>query len=611
MGGTAPAVLSGGLTQRANRRFSGRFHASVCQAHFARSVLACGMPSPAAAQYEVESEDRVWLRALLDVRLARGGEAPSWTDSGPGKTRYGGRSTDTGFERVTRCRARATRDRSRRGAALGHARAGADQLAARHRRRLQPWLIEAILRKEWGARAQRLGPAGRRDERALLARAHRPGVVSGVHDLRVRAQQLAVGRPQSRRPRGRVVARHGGGMRLGVLAGVGYGPDLFGRLLAIRGWVMGDGLSGMNSDLPLPNGTRTEVFDERDDRPAAYTWLTLSDGQERAPSRSATSTTVAIRTSPACGTRSSRRSARHCIRIRASTWSLQYLDGEARVRDARERQRPERVLCAGVASLPRDIDSASATTISAWRTSTAATRRARRGDGVTVAYLYQWGLRHRVGSRAHLAGQPPPGRRAARALAGRLATQLSFSILNEGQPWLTRPIVLAVCALALLASSALIPRAHAATVSGRVDGPDGKGIAQAVVFVESPAGRPQAAAELDSAEMDQINKTFVPGVLPIVVGTRVHFPNHDQIHHHVYSFSRTKTFELPLYKGEDAPPVLFDKPGVVKVGCNIHDWMSAIILVLPTPVLRADGRDGRYALSACRPANTRSSRGTS
>ena len=52
--------------------------------------------------------------------------------------------------------------------------------------------------------------------------------------------------------------------------------------------------------------------------------------------------------------------------------------------------------------------------------------------------------------------------------------------------------------------------------------------------------------------MDQIDKTFVPGLLPIVVGTRVRFPNHDQIHHHVYSFSRTKSFELPLYKGEDA-----------------------------------------------------------
>ena len=50
--------------------------------------------------------------------------------------------------------------------------------------------------------------------------------------------------------------------------------------------------------------------------------------------------------------------------------------------------------------------------------------------------------------------------------------------------------------------------------------------------------------------MDQVNKEFVPHVLPVAVGTEVSFPNHDQIHHHVYSFSRTKTFEIPLYKGE-------------------------------------------------------------
>jgi hypothetical protein len=97
--------------------------------------------------------------------------------------------------------------------------------------------------------------------------------------------------------------------------------------------------------------------------------------------------------------------------------------------------------------------------------------------------------------------------------------------------------------------------------------------------------------------MDQINKTFVPGVLPVVVGTRVRFPNRDQIHHHVYSFSRTKSFELPLYKGEDASPVMFDKVGVVKVGCNIHDWMSAIVLVLPNAHYAVTDAEGRFTLA--------------
>ena len=151
---------------------------------------------------------------------------------------------------------------------------------------------------------------------------------------------------------------------------------------------------------------------------------------------------------------------------------------------------------------------------------------------------------------------------------------------------------LLLAATLLLASS---PASSGPSVSGTVTGTDGKGIADAVVFVQDPlpATVPRRAAQV----VDQINKTFVPDLLPVVVGTLVHFPNHDQIHHHVYSFSPAKTFELPLYKGEDAAPVLFDKVGVVKIGCNIHDWMSGIILVLPTPYFAVTDRDGKFTLS--------------
>jgi plastocyanin len=134
-----------------------------------------------------------------------------------------------------------------------------------------------------------------------------------------------------------------------------------------------------------------------------------------------------------------------------------------------------------------------------------------------------------------------------------------------------------------------------ASISGRVTTPDGKPVVDAVVFVQEADSTAAAAAH--AATMDQVDKTFVPGLLPVVVGTHVSFPNHDQIHHHVYSFSRTKTFELPLYKGEDAKPVLFDKVGVVKVGCNIHDWMSGIILVLPTPWFAKTDSDGRWQIA--------------
>jgi plastocyanin len=148
------------------------------------------------------------------------------------------------------------------------------------------------------------------------------------------------------------------------------------------------------------------------------------------------------------------------------------------------------------------------------------------------------------------------------------------------------------CALTLLPAATALAAEH--SITGRVTGPDGKGIAQALVFVQSPVAKPPAVPP--TATMDQINKTFVPAVLPVVAGTKILFPNSDHIRHHVYSFSRAKTFELPLYKGEDAPPVLFENAGVVKIGCNIHDWMSAIIIVLPNPHYTWTDEDGKFSL---------------
>jgi len=149
---------------------------------------------------------------------------------------------------------------------------------------------------------------------------------------------------------------------------------------------------------------------------------------------------------------------------------------------------------------------------------------------------------------------------------------------------------------ALLMVPLFVAPASGAEITGRVVGQNGEGIAQAVVFVQTlPAGVPVPAGT-KPAVMDQIHREFVPVLLPIAVGTDVRFPNHDQIHHHVYSFSRTRSFELPLYKGEEALPVRFDKPGVVKVGCNIHDWMSGIILVLPTPYFATTDETGRFVL---------------
>jgi plastocyanin len=96
-----------------------------------------------------------------------------------------------------------------------------------------------------------------------------------------------------------------------------------------------------------------------------------------------------------------------------------------------------------------------------------------------------------------------------------------------------------------------------------------------------------------TAVMDQQNKAFVPHVLPVTAGTSVSFPNRDNIRHHVYSFSAPKRFELPLYIGTPSTPVLFDKPGVVVLGCNIHDWMVGYIYVLATPYFAKTTADGR------------------
>jgi plastocyanin len=156
-----------------------------------------------------------------------------------------------------------------------------------------------------------------------------------------------------------------------------------------------------------------------------------------------------------------------------------------------------------------------------------------------------------------------------------------------------RPIaVVAVFAMMVAGSST-----HAADLTGRVVTETGEGVGEAIVFVQTlPGGiSPHPSAQL--AILDQKHKEFVPALLPIAVGTKVRFPNNDQIHHHVYSFSRTKSFELPLYKGEEVPPIVFDKPGLVKVGCNIHDWMSALIFVAPTPYFTTTDASGKFVLS--------------
>jgi hypothetical protein len=99
----------------------------------------------------------------------------------------------------------------------------------------------------------------------------------------------------------------------------------------------------------------------------------------------------------------------------------------------------------------------------------------------------------------------------------------------------------------------------------------------------------------------QEGEEFSPPVTPVVAGTRIVFTNRDKIQHHVYSLSKTKRFEVPLFGAESKPSVLFDQPGVVALGCNIHDWMSAYVVVLATPYFAKTPADGTVTLSGLPP----------
>ena len=105
----------------------------------------------------------------------------------------------------------------------------------------------------------------------------------------------------------------------------------------------------------------------------------------------------------------------------------------------------------------------------------------------------------------------------------------------------------------------------------------GQPIVNAVVAITSDDKTP--STEQPVAVMDQLNKKFVPRVLTIKQGQQVSFPNSDDIRHHVYSFSATKPFEIKLFKGLVTEPIVFDKAGIVVLGCNIHDEMIGYIYV--------------------------------
>lgn len=136
--------------------------------------------------------------------------------------------------------------------------------------------------------------------------------------------------------------------------------------------------------------------------------------------------------------------------------------------------------------------------------------------------------------------------------------------------------------------------ASAAPVAIDVRSSDGKPLAGAVVTLEMPGVA--APAPHGPYSVEQRNIAFEPHILIVPVGATVGFPNRDKVRHHVYSFSKPKKFDLKLYGREDTRTVTFDKPGVVSLGCNIHDAMSGFVFVSATPFALQTDAAGRAAL---------------
>ena len=123
----------------------------------------------------------------------------------------------------------------------------------------------------------------------------------------------------------------------------------------------------------------------------------------------------------------------------------------------------------------------------------------------------------------------------------------------------------------------------------------GQPLPLAVVSVVTDRGeKAQGAGTV--VDMGQRNRQFTPTVVAVPVGGAVNFPNYDTVRHHVYSFSPAKKFEIKLYAGTPAAPIVFDKPGTATLGCNIHDGMIGYIHVVDTPFYGVTDAQGRLTI---------------
>lgn len=154
---------------------------------------------------------------------------------------------------------------------------------------------------------------------------------------------------------------------------------------------------------------------------------------------------------------------------------------------------------------------------------------------------------------------------------------------------------------AMVIGMLMCTRVMSASLDILVTSPSAVALEDVAVLLESPAAK--ATRSQQSAAIAQKDREFTPYVTIVQSGAMVDFPNRDPLKHHVYSFSPAKTFEIKLYAGKPEKAVKFDKPGEVALGCNIHDWMEAYLLVVETPYFAKTGADGRARISNIPPGH--------
>jgi plastocyanin len=140
-------------------------------------------------------------------------------------------------------------------------------------------------------------------------------------------------------------------------------------------------------------------------------------------------------------------------------------------------------------------------------------------------------------------------------------------------------------------------------VAGRVtivdkDDRPAEDVGQAVVWLEAPAASPVPPAR---AEIGTSDKEFSPHVIVVPVGSTVAFPNHDPFNHNVFSLSEENPFDLGLYSRGETREARFTRPGIVRVYCNVHAQMSAIIVVRDNPWYAQPSGDGAFTLPSVPP----------